>query len=109
MARHAHSARDGEIYFGSQHNVSRQDAEAALRKQHVEFLRDIFGNPFRPVKIDAAWQTPTVIQLAEAIYEDRSYGRLPELADAFQEAGCSDADILGHCRGPEPHVRGCWV
>jgi hypothetical protein len=70
---------------------------------------DIFGNPFRPVTHDPFWLTSTVLQLAEGIYADRAFDRLPILADALQDAGCEDADLLEHCRGPGPHVRGCWV
>ena len=72
-------------------------------------LRDSFGNPFRPVTIDQAWLTPNVAALARKIYDDRAFDRLPGLADALEETGCTDADILAHCRGPGPHVRGCWV
>jgi hypothetical protein len=73
-------------------------------------LRCIFGSlPFRPVTIEPAWITPTVKQLAGAIYEERAFDRLPILADALEEAGCTDADILNHCRQPGEHVRGCWV
>jgi hypothetical protein len=53
--------------------------------------------------------TPTVTALAEAIYADRAFDRMPVLADALEEAGCSDDQILSHCRGEGPHVRGCWV
>ena len=53
--------------------------------------------------------TPTVVQLAQSIYDDRAFDRLPILADALEEAGCTDAAILDHCRGPGPHVRGCWA
>ena len=72
-------------------------------------LRDIFRNPFRPVTLDPAWLTPKVKTLAQAIYDDRAFERMPELADALAEAGSSNPDILSHCRGPGPHVRGCWV
>ena len=75
----------------------------------ITFLRDIFGNPFRPVLADPAWLTPTAVALAAAIYEDRAFDRLPVLADALEEAGCTDADVLLHCRRPGEHVRGCWV
>jgi hypothetical protein len=34
---------------------------------------------------------------------------MPILADALQDAWCESADILEHCRGRDPHVRGCWV
>ena len=74
-----------------------------------QLVRDIFGNPFRRIALDPAWLTPKVKTLAQAIYDDRSFERMPELADTLAEAGCSNPDILSHCRGPEPHVRGCWV
>ena len=74
-----------------------------------ELLRDIFGDLFRPVAFDAAWWTPSVMALAQAIYDDRAFDRMPILADALEEAGCTNADILAHCRSSSPHVRGCWV
>jgi hypothetical protein len=72
-------------------------------------LRDIFGNPFRPVTGDPFSLTLTVRTLAEGIYADHGFDRLPILADALQDGGCVNADILTHCRGDGPHVRGCWV
>jgi hypothetical protein len=73
------------------------------------YLRDIFGSPSRLVMIDRHWLTPTVVALVQAIYSDRSFDRMPILADALEDAGCTNADILSHCRGPRPHVLGCWV
>jgi hypothetical protein len=72
-------------------------------------LREIFGNPFHPVTIDRAWLTANVAGLAQSIYDDRAFDRLPILADALEDAGCDNADILNHCRQPGEHVRGCWV
>jgi hypothetical protein len=72
-------------------------------------LRDIFGNPFRPVVFDPRWRTSDVVGLARAIYDDRSFERMPILADALMDAGCENEKIIGHCRGDGPHVRGCWV
>jgi hypothetical protein len=72
-------------------------------------LRDIFGNPFRPVTLAPAWLTSNVTALAQSIYTDRAFDRLPILADALEDAGCDNADILEHCRQPGEHVRGCWV
>ncbi|WP_246173516.1 hypothetical protein [Limnoglobus roseus] len=77
--------------------------------EQVHIYRDIFGNPFRPVTFFPSWLTPTSVAIATGIYDDRAFDRLPILADALQDAGCEDADILGHCRGDGPHVRGCWV
>jgi hypothetical protein len=71
-------------------------------------LRCIIGNPFRPVAFDPRWLSETVIALATGIYEDRAFDRMPILADGLEEAGCDDADVLTHCRGHAPHVRGCW-
>lgn len=75
-------------------------------------LRCIFGNPFRPVSVDAswlAWNDGAVRKMAHVIYDDRAFDRLPLLADALEDAGCTDAAILSHCREPGEHVRGCWV
>ncbi len=72
-------------------------------------LREILGNPFRPVVADPAWLTPTVQSIAAALYADRSFDRLPIFADALEEAGCTNTDVLLHCRKPGEHVRGCWV
>jgi hypothetical protein len=79
----------------------------------AHLLRCIFGPlPFRAVRADPfwlAWSDATVVRLAEAIYEEQDFDRLPVLADALLDAGCEDADILGHCRQPGPHAGGCWV
>ncbi|HJZ60331.1 MAG TPA: hypothetical protein VKE74_35635 [Gemmataceae bacterium] len=84
--------------------------EAAEQAVQVALLRDIFGNPFRPVAVDPRWLTSDVVALARGIYEGRAFDRLPILADALQDAGCENADILGHCRDPQlAHIRGCWV
>jgi hypothetical protein len=76
-------------------------------------LLDIFGNPFRPATTPSAtvlaWHDGTVVKLAQAIYDERAFNHLPILADALEEAGCTNPDILGHCRRPGEHVRGCWV
>lgn len=78
-------------------------------QSHCEVLRDIFGNPFCPVATNPTWLSPKVVSLTKAIYDDRAFEQMPILADALEEAGCTNADILAHCRGPRPHVRGCWV
>ena len=77
-------------------------AQAAL-------LRDIFGNPFQPVSLDPTWLSSTVQAMATGIYAERAFDRMPILADALEEAGCDNLDILNHCRGPGTHVLGCWV
>jgi hypothetical protein len=72
-------------------------------------LRDIFGNPFRPLTVDPAWLSSAAIRMAEATYAERAFDRLPILADALEESGWTSDDILSHCRRPGIHVRGCWV
>lgn len=72
-------------------------------------LYDIFGNPGRPMSFDVTWLTGTVVALAQSIYNDRAFDRMPILADALEDAGCNSQDILSHCRQPDGHVRGCWV
>jgi hypothetical protein len=75
----------------------------------AQLFRDIVSNPFRPVALSPRWQTSTVLDLARLIYDERAFDRLPILADALMDAGCDNDDILAHCRGDGPHVRGCWV
>jgi hypothetical protein len=72
-------------------------------------VRDIFGNPFRPVVFSPSWRTDTAVALARTMYDSREFSAMPILADALQDAGCDNPDILSHCRGEGPHVRGCWV
>lgn len=90
--------------------VVAEKAKVDERQVQTQFLRDIFGNPFRPVALDAAWRTSDVLALARGIYDDRAFDRMSILADALQDAGCDADDILSHCRDPQQvHVRGCWV
>jgi hypothetical protein len=82
--------------------------DESLQQSHL--LRDIFGNPFRPIQFKQyVWLKPEVRTLAQEIYDNWAFGRLPELAGALRKARCRNRQILGHCLGPEPHVRGCWV
>jgi hypothetical protein len=93
--------------------------DAGERHEQARLMRCIFGNPFRLALLSPAvltWNDATVVRLAQAAYEERKLpegtldnGRLAVLADALEEAGCTDADVLGHLRGQGPHVRGCWA
>jgi hypothetical protein len=91
--------------------VARRDsAELAEQESQCRLLRDIFGNPFGSLHaFDAAWRTPEVLSFAQRAYDARDFSEIAELAASLSEAGCADAAILGHLRGPGPHVRGCWV
>src|SRR5262249_8474012 len=84
----------------------------SLRPLFTALFRDIFGNPFRDVRVHPAWRRADGRDLqwvARGVYEERRFADLPILADALEDAGCADADVLAHCRSPGPHVRGCWV
>ena len=84
------------------------DGDQELRAQ-CHLLRDIVGNPFRPVAIDPAWLTSNVVSLAQTIYDERRFDHLPILGDALEEAGCQSEHILLHCRAGDKHWRGCWL
>jgi hypothetical protein len=110
------------------HAAAREAAEAAewqprekgscivdLEQQRAEviaLLRDVVGNPFRSGAVDPswlAWNGGLLLRMAQRSYDERRFGELPVLADALEEAGCTDPALLGHCWGPGKHVRGCWV
>jgi hypothetical protein len=95
-----------------------------IKNSHLQtqcsLLRDIVSSPFRTIApvtpVSLGWQDATLLYVARAAYDDRrsvdgtlSRQRLAMLADALEDAGCTDAEVLGHLRGPGPHVRGCWA
>jgi hypothetical protein len=88
------------------------DDVAGEARRQVGLIREVFANPFRPGRIDTrclAWESGLVRCLAEGIYEDGAFDRMPVLGDALEDAGCSDESVLAHCRDKGEHVRGCWV
>jgi hypothetical protein len=89
----------------------RPDDAQRERVARCDLIRDLIGNPHLPLPVtaDPSWLTSTVVSLAHGIYQDRAFDRLPILADALQDAGCDNEDVLNHCRSEGPHVRGCWV
>ena len=82
---------------------------SAEKRAQCDLLREVFGNPFRKLRVRKDWLTSTVVALAQNIYEERVFDHMPVLADALQDAGCDNEEILNHCRGPGPHCRGCWL
>ncbi len=91
---------------------NRQAGRPAAKRERarcLQLLRCVMGNPFQPVALSPEWLTSTVVALAQGMYESRDFSAMPILADALQDAGCDNDDILNHCRGDGPHVRGCWV
>jgi hypothetical protein len=99
------AAADSRATHGEHLRLTRPDLYASL----AALLRDVIGSPFHPVVVDPSWLTPAVVQLAQGIYDGRAFDRLPILADALEDAGCTNAEVLGHCRQPGTHVRGCWL
>jgi hypothetical protein len=87
-------------------------ARRAEQRAQCDLFRDLLGNPFRLVAIPVAWRAwreGCAVRLAATIYEQRSFQELPILGDALEEAGCTDPVVLGHCRTPAEHARGCWL
>lgn len=89
-----------------------KDAKDQEAVAQAALCREIIGNPFRVASVEPIWllrEGNTGVSIAQAIYEGQDFSSLPILADALEDAGCSDEAILSHLRGPGPHVRGCWV
>lgn len=101
--------------------TAKSDDWTAAKRAQADLLRDIIGNPFRPATLAIARRTSavlalaparltsTVFTLAETIYHERDWLALPVLADALEEAGRTEAEVIQHLRSPGPHVRGCWA
>jgi hypothetical protein len=106
-------------HYRQQEAEHRAECDAGVAAEQVvqaSFLRDLVGNPFRRGRAEPSWRTRTAVALALPAYEERDLpaghldpDRLAVLADSLEEAGCTDAALLGHLRGPGPHVRGCWA
>ncbi|MFO0878234.1 MAG: hypothetical protein U0840_12860 [Gemmataceae bacterium] len=101
---------------GDEHEEEARQAMENIRRQVVARLRDLFGDHFRPGTLAPECLTPAVLELAKTAYAERSAPsgeldpvRLAILADALEEAGCSDGEILHHLRSGGTHVRGCWA
>ena len=109
----------GAVMYASYHDASPgncigaascvYESDPDMRVTSVNVVRCVFGNSFRPFPCSPLWRTDTVRILANQMYESRDFSAMPILADALQDAGCEISNILDHCRGPGPHVRGCWV
>ncbi|WP_020470575.1 hypothetical protein [Zavarzinella formosa] len=93
----------------SNHSLKYSASQRSEERGQADLLRCMFGNIFRLTIINSAWLTFDVQMIAAGAYEDRAFNRLPILADALQDAGCDNENILSHLRGDSPHVRGCWA
>jgi hypothetical protein len=83
--------------------------ESLPTEETTALFRELFGNPFRPVSVDLSWLTSTVLALAQGIYNEKAFDRMPILADALEDSGCTNTAILEHLRSAGSHVRGCWA
>ena len=80
-----------------------------LKPNIAQAYRELFPNPFLSLAWKPEWLTSTARELAAHIYDARDFAAMPVLADALQDAGCDDEQVLNHCRANKPHARGCWV
>jgi hypothetical protein len=85
------------------------DHTNAFEAIEIATFRDLAPNPFVPLAWNPDWFTSAVRDLAAHIYAAHEFCSMPILADALQDAGCDDEQILTHCRADETHARGCWV
>jgi len=103
---HARACAASGSYHGPAYAANYAPEDAA----NADAVRELMSNPFRAVKFLPAWRTSDAVALARSMYESRNFGAMPILADALQDAGCDNEDVLNHCRDASAkHVRGCWV
>ena len=107
MAAHYTLVRPQRAYLHAA--LAAGGGQAARAPRQAGLIRDLFGNPYQPVRLDPAWRSPTVLAIAGDIYEHDTFGELPVLADALEDAGCEEPAVLDHARHDCPHVRGCWL
>ena len=104
----ARQAARAAAYLRGEH-VLESPATIAEHQEQTALVHCLFGNPFHPQSVGAAWLTQEVKSLAEAIYAGRAFDRMPHLADALEATGCTNPDLIQHCRSSREHARGCWV
>ena len=112
----AHWAAESAAIWASEWSAESEaedadDETAYWTAQNIQahILRDIVGNPFKPITFQTQWKTHTILPLAQSMYDDRDFTAMPILGDALEEAGCDNEEILRHCRSEGLHYRGCWV
>jgi hypothetical protein len=113
--KRARAAREAAWVLKQTAGIEVREGAAISRmawREQAKLFHDVFRNPFRPVTVDPLLllrDNATILDLAQAIYASRAFDRQPLLADALEDSGCADADLLGHLRGPGVHIRGCWA
>jgi len=92
--------------YGVGLELAERRATLHLRAQCF-LLREVIGNPFRSLLVEAQWlnwKGGLVAKIARTIYEEQTFNQMPVLADALEEAGCTSAELLAHCRQPVDHL-----
>ena len=89
--------------------VHKAQLATQFERSVCNLIREIVGNPFRPVNINATWLTANVVAIAQITYRDRDFSRMHDLGEAVKDIGCQDPDILIHTQLPTGHFRGCWL
>jgi hypothetical protein len=84
-------------------------SKIGIEAVQTHLLRDIFGDPFQPLKLNSLWLTSDVIDVAKSICETKAFSQMLKLSDALLDAGCNEPAIIHHCQSEGLHVRGCWV
>jgi hypothetical protein len=97
---------DGSIYQNRTIRPDESDYKLALPRYRV--FEELIGPDPLPV-FAPEWRTDTALALAKQMYDAREFSAMPILADALQDAGCDNEELLSHCRVGGRHVRGCWV
>ena len=108
-SRHGEARGTGGGGSTGQRCVPDAPATIAEHREQTALVHCLFGNPFRPRPVCTAWLTREVSALADGIYAERAFDRMPLLADAVEALGCTNADLIEHCRFGREHARGCWV
>jgi hypothetical protein len=110
-ASYSHAAARGSATYRTSPSDRLREREADR-----DLMKELLSHLLRPAELPPPSLSPTVTSLAQAAYDQRTLpagkldpARLAVLTDALEEAGCTDAELLGHLRGPGPHVRGCWA
>jgi hypothetical protein len=88
---------------------ARRQTVVEIEATQCDLYRDLFGYPYMAIEFPVTYRTPTVYQLAEAMYASADFRAMPILGDALMDAGCEEGEIIAHCRRPLPHARGCWL
>jgi hypothetical protein len=105
-----------DVFEVVDHAAEAVEGESRMAAEWVaqaKIVREVCGNPFRtsarlPPSV-LAWNDATIPRIAEGIYAERAFERVPILHDALLDAGCNDEALLSHCRNSDGHVRGCWA